>query len=400
MITPRYRASTSPILIGLLAAILLALIALIVVVAMPRQENAPAQAASRPSLKTAGPGDTVSRQDLTDAGYHPNTPSKAIDTGRIQETYRPGAHYHVLLKAALKSRASLKDWGIIQDMNLNYAGEAEVFRTIETNDGTTMVETREFRRVRNLSLFCGLDDVRLDIGPVGDFLLGALEGWADIPPGVLMSLDGRSLKTVLDNIPALKQWTDQIYTDSAAKGIAYIDDLQGKKVRIRYQNGQGVVELTPIDCSLTPDEQSFFFDTACISDPYLFPNLDSKEGDSWTINGADLMPLIDPSLKSTVTGKLTVRRGKNVGDATHPAASLRLEEGVLDLQSTDEKSETRGHWEPRGDLIYSFADRVVTQANLGGTFVIDTHSTDHILFEARQTVEPVYQITYSCEVVP
>jgi len=45
MITPRYRASTSPILIGLLAAILLALIALIVVVAMPRQENAPAQAA-------------------------------------------------------------------------------------------------------------------------------------------------------------------------------------------------------------------------------------------------------------------------------------------------------------------------------------------------------------------
>jgi hypothetical protein len=240
----------------------------------------------------------------------------------------------------------------------------------------------------------------LDIGPVGDFLLGALEGWADIPPGVLMSLDGTSLKTVLDNIPALKQWTDQIYTDSAAKGIAYIDDLQGKKVRIRYQNGQGVVELTPIDCSLTPDEQSFFFDTACISDPYLFPNLDSKEGDSWTINGADLMPLIDPSLKSTVTGKLTVRRGKNVGDATHPAASLRLEEGVLDLQSTDEKSETRGHWEPRGDLIYSFADRVVTQANLGGTFVIDTHSTDHILFEARQTVEPVYQITYSCEVVP
>jgi hypothetical protein len=139
--------------------------------------------------------------------------------------------------------------------------------------------------------------------------------------------------------------------------------------------------------------------SSVISDAYILPNVHCKVDDTWTIYGQDLQPILDPSLRSTITGSLTARRGVDGGTADAPTAEIHLDKGVLDLHDADGKTETNAKWAPRGKMVFSFKDGIVTSGDLGGDFIIENRSTDHILFEAKMSTKPDYRITYSCEVM-
>jgi len=394
---PQY-SKNSPVLLFLLFGIFIALVFLIGALLWPK--NGGGNANPQTNGQLVYDGQTVTRADLKAQGLKPSEPSPALpDTNRILQMYKAGKKYRTTAKATLKNRASLKDWGVVTDMNMNYGGEFEVMRSIEENDGTTITEVREFTKVRSLVLFCKLEDARIDIGFPGQAMLAGLD-WYSGTPGIWSSLQGLSAKKVLETVPSAQNWADQVLTDNATKAFARIDSLQGKKVRLQYVNGKGVTHLTPIGCSLTSDEQEIILETAVLSDAYLLPDPTCKEGDQWSVLGSELLPVIDPSLRASLSGSLTVRRGPNGGTVDQPTARLILDRGSLELNQVSNSSKQIGRWAPRGNMTYSFNQQIVISGQMGGEVHFERNSTDHLLFEARYTHRPDYLITYQCEVLP
>ena len=412
--TIRSRGRVSALLLVLLSGAFLIAAALIVVIGLRPSGGAekgagpgPSSGAAtqpqeaehhKPKLAELQDGQVVTRAQAEEHGVKPVTPSKAVDTSRIAATYQAGRTYRSLLKVSVKARASNKDWGVVADTNFHYCGEAEILRHIDSNDGRTMVVTQEFKRARNLSVFTQVDGLRIELGgaaqtllDLGGTALGADPGWTEytIP----------MLNTILSNNQMLS-FLSEAAKDPTAKAFAHVDSLQGKKCRVTYVNGEGVTSITPLGCSLTGDEQSMVFATCLASDAYILPDLQCKEGDTWTVQGEDLLPILDPSLRATLTGALTAQRGAEGGTPDRRTAQINLQKGILDLQDADGSTATTGRWAPRGTMTFSFADRIVTQGDLGGSLMIDRRSTNHILFEARYSVKPEYRIIYSCEIAP
>lgn len=393
------RGRVSPLLLVLLGGFFLLGASLIVVIGL-RPSNKSAEpgnggAVAKPAkLAMAQAGEVVTRDKLT----NPVTPSKAADTGRIAATYQAGRNYRSLLKVSVEARASDKDWGVTTDMNFRYVGEGEIIRHIVSNDGTTLVLTQEFTRARTVAVFTKIEGIHIDLGPVGQTIIEGAGILAGLPPG-WSKITTTLANETLNNDIAL-QLINQARQDPSAEIRGYIDSLQGKKCKVTYVNGKGVESVEPVGCELTGDEQTAVFATCMVSDVYILPDLQCKVGDTWTVYGEDFLPIVDPSLRASLSGKLTARRGADGGTPQRPTAEVSLDQGILTLHDADGSTDALGQWAPHGKMTFSFADKIVTQADLGGDILIESHSTDHILFEARYSVQPKYRIMYSCEFQP
>lgn len=377
-------ANTSPVVVTLLAIIAVALIALIVVIA----------------LKGDGQGSTSASGSSSRSGSESSNPQakpkpKPVDTTRIQQSYMPGRTYRSHAKAVLNAMASDKDWGVVTNMSLQYAAEAEVDRTIESNDGHTIVLLQEFRRSRCVAAFTHIEGIRIELGLPAQMLLDFGGAWAGLPPG-WSAIAVESANTAMDS-PLAHGFFDRLAQDPNAKVKVFVDSLQGKKVRIRYVNGQGVTQVEPLGCTLNKNEEDLIRTASVISDAYVLPD---PAATTWQIDAQNLLPIIDPSLRTNMSGSVTVRRGQDQGTPENPIAQIMLDSGSeVELHDVGNDSDTKARWKPSGTMLFSFKDHVVTQAALSGQFVVERHSTNHILFEARFATQPKYQISYSCEVV-
>jgi len=199
--------------------------------------------------------------------------------------------------------------------------------------------------------------------------------------------------------PVIRRIATSAAQDRAAKYFMFVDGLQGKKVRVAYKNGVGLTSLTPLGCNLSADGQMLITNMAMASDVYILPDLKCREGDTWVIHGVDMLPVFDPSLKAVPDGQIRVERLRDQGQGDRRAAVIAIRRGVFTLRSWEAGSETVGRWAPRGQMLFSFSDSIVTQADLTGDFEITKRSTDHILFEARMEVQPQYRMVYSCEIL-
>ncbi|MEX2389766.1 MAG: hypothetical protein WD534_17950 [Phycisphaeraceae bacterium] len=397
--------STSTPTILLLAGILVALVALIVVIAMQGAGGGEEAAAGDAERTSEGPrqlevGESVSRQDVEARGGNPPTPSKAVDTTRVVQTYEPGRQYRSLLQVSINARGEHHDWGITANSYTQYVGEAQILRTIESNDGQTIVLVQEFERARSVSAWSRLTGLRIEL-PRGFQTVLDLSGMALTEGGLLpgwSEVGTHTANEIFEN-EAMLNVINQLETDSTAQLFAFVDSLEGKKMRITYVNGEGVTHIEPIRGSLNHEEQEMVMATAVISDAYVLPDLQSRPGDTWTIHGQDMLPVLDPSLRATVSGALTGRRGEDGGTRERPTAEVVLDRGVLDLHDADGSAATRARWAPRGRMTFDFHDGIVTHAEIDGEFRIQQRSTDHLIFEARWSVEPEYQVVYRNEVV-
>lgn len=342
-------------------------------------------------------GQKITREEVEEQGVELAQPAAPVDTNRISMTYKQGKTYKMKVKARIESRGSYKDWGVTTDMNMKYIGEFEFTRRIEHNDGNRLVVVHEFTKLQNISLFTEVESISISLGNAAHKILDLAGAAYDIPPGT-SRIATDQLNRILSYEPVRNELSKSM-RDEAAQLFAGVGSLNGKKCRLVFENGRGVTSVEPIGCTLTQDEYAFIMDSALLSDIHLMPDEECKEGENWEIRGEDFLPIIDPSMRTSLTGALTVRRGKDMGGPNTPSAIIRLERGTLELRDMDDKTSVAARWAPRGELEYSFGDQIITSGRLGGDLSIVTQSLDHIIFEMKNVVTPKYEVTYHCEVL-
>src|SRR5262249_37188997 len=160
---------------------------------------------------------------------------------------------------------------------LNYAFEAVIDREIEKNDGKEIVEVRHFRDLRSLKVETRLEDVRIHLGPAGDFLAKALaliqpEGTPNAT-GIVSALDGVSMKGMRSSLRWSGIAPEKLLgmDDKALKAFVMVDNLSGKSVRLTYVDGNGVVQLQPVKGAMTQQERDFHIASVLCSDSLIVP---------------------------------------------------------------------------------------------------------------------------------
>jgi hypothetical protein len=336
-------------------------------------------------------GTTAKREELPKP---PPPPAKPVaNDQRIKETVQAGMNYHTVLKVGIQCRVEDSDWGAKLITNLTYVGEFVVDRRIESNDGKRVVEVRHFVEARNVKVVSEVEQLKIDFGPAGVPILVALELYA---PG-----SGAAFATTTPVVEAVfGAAADVMLKDATAKAFGRVDSLSGKKVRIVYVDGIGVESVTPIDCGLTEDERDFVFSTAVLSDCHILPELKTKPGEFWKVDGAEFAGLFDPTWRGTPTGDVTIVRDPNQSINGQPHAVLKVSKGLITLNGTDAKSSRVGTFTPSGKLTYNLTDNFVDSAKLEGKMKVERMSRDHILFPATFKSTPSLTVDYSCRIQP
>ena len=394
---PARAGQTSPVIVGLLVAILLAILALTAAILWPRPPTPPTPPGAPPTPPpeakpvVVAAGTTAKREDLPNP---PPPPAKPVaNDQRIKETVQAGKTYHTVLKVGFQCRAEDSDWGAKLVTNLTYVGEFVVDRHIESNDGKRVVEVRHFVSTRNVKVVSEVEQLKIDFGPAGTPILMALELYA---PG-----SGAAFMSTTPVVEAIfGAAADVMLKDATAKAVGRVDSLSGKKVRIVYVDGLGVESVTPIDSGLTADERDFVFSTAVLSDCNILPELTTKPGEYWKVDGAEFAGLFDPTWRGTPTGDVTIVRDSNQTINGQPHAVLRVNQGLITLNGTDAKSSRVGTFTPSGKLTYNLTDNFVDSAKLEGKMKVERMSRDHILFPATFKSTPSLTVDYSCRIQP
>ncbi|HEV3167987.1 MAG TPA: hypothetical protein VGZ22_28555 [Isosphaeraceae bacterium] len=390
----RRLGSTSPAVIMLLAGILVALVVLILVLMTQKKAPGPVPGGIDRGTHDTGKGppvragQTITRGELNTP---PQSPRPVGDSGRIREMLLVGKTYRVVLKAGFDARVEDKAWGLKQVVNLAYATEMAIDRTIESNDGKQIVELRHFVTSRNVKLLYDVESVTVDLGLPGVLVLGALES---ILPGTTEVV--LSVKPIAESL--LGYGAHAVGQSKATKAVAHVDTLSGKKVRITYVDGVGVESTQPEGCELTTEERDFVFATATLSDCYLLPDIKCRPGTSWTVDGAQLVGFLDPSLRGAPSGEITIARDDDVQENGKQYATLQIKGGFVEVNASDDTTHRIGTFEPRGSLRYSISDGFVDRAKLTGRLVFEEVSRNHILFETSFRSRPTIKIEYTCAI--
>lgn len=383
---------SNPIIVWLLGAAVAALIALVLVLAFNRggggnsnSKNDGGQKQGRePEMVSAG--DKVKREELA----RPPKPPKKIDPDRITAAFQPGRTYEMVTKGNFVAKGTTSSWGETVVAFIQFIFESAIDRTIETNDGSTIVEVRHFKVVRSVQVDAKIEEVSLDFGWPGDLVLTCLES---VVPGSYVMFE--SVKPFAADF-AKGEYQRQL--DENAKVRGTVDSLSGKKVRLTFENGKGVTQIEPINCDLNEDERDFIFATAALADCFIMPDLKIKPGATWSVDGQNLAGLIDPALRGDTSGMITVARREDTKAGTHPAAVLEITQGRVVIDSTTPEQYDIGTFTPRGELIFDLEDQFVSSAELSGNISIENCSRDHILYETSFRTKPEITVTYTCKI--
>jgi hypothetical protein len=335
------------------------------------------------------PGESVTRSQLTNP---PPPPKPVAVPERVRQNLQPGKTYVTHTKGTLHMRGEDKAWAIAGVHTINYAFEAQIDREIESNDGTTIVELRHFRDVRSLKFESRLDDVRIDLGPLGQLLLP--EAWRGV--------DKLSLAPVLSGLRLVGVEPEKLagLDENSAQVFSGVDHLSGKSVRLTYKDGGGVQKVEPVKGEMTRAEKDFYFASAILSDSLIFPNVEVKIDNRWTVDGSNFTNLMDPGLLARTSGEIILERTKDhiVGDKT--CRHLQIQGGRILFEDSDPRVGRIGHFTPEGSFDFFPGDQIIIKAYLKGKAKLDKFSKDHLLFETRSVREPELEVLYSCRVVP
>jgi hypothetical protein len=331
-------------------------------------------------------GDKVKREEVA----RPQKPPKKVDPDRISAAFQPGRTYEMVVKGNVHAKGTNSSWGETVAVFVQYMSECAIDRTIETNDGNTLVEVRHYKVVRNVQVDAKVEEVKLEFGWPGDLVLTCLES---VVPGSYVMFE-----TAKPFAADFAKGEYQRQLDQNAKVRGTVDSLSGKKVRLTFENGKGVTQIEPIGCDLTPDERDYIFASAVLADCFIMPDLEIKPGTSWAVDGQNLTGLIDPALRGDTSGIITVARREDTKAGAHPAAVLEITQGRVVIDSTTPNQYDIGTFTPRGKLVFDLEDEFVASAELTGNVSIENCSRDHILYETSFRTKPEITITYVCKI--
>lgn len=377
---------TQPIIVGLLVAILLAIIVLIVTIASSDSPGNTNSSSGSSNAVAVAEGQKVTRT------HFDNPPELVRNETRFRETARQGRTYTSHVRAGFTCRVEDKDWGVSQVVNTVFESEFVVRRTIEVNDGNRIVELREFKTVRSAKLLTEAD-VTFSIGQPNPLLLSSLDY---IQPG---------LGEVALTVSQVRSWIEEVASGvvntaakvETAKAVAKAESLEGKIVRLCYENGRGVVSVEAVKGSLSQEERDLVEETSVLFDYFMLPEKEIAVGETWPVKARHFGVLFDPSWKGTPAGTVTVVRGENRVVDGRRIASLNIDSGSIELNASDKSQHRVGTFTPSGNMEFALDEGYVQAANLAGELNVEQVSRDHVLFEAVFRFRPRLHVSYICD---
>jgi len=324
-------------------------------------------------------------------GSNPTTPTAPPppligNPNRIREVLQEGKTYLIHSRVAMEGVVRDKDWGVEEVVNLAYLAETSIRRTIESNNGERVVECRSFDSCKMVKV----ESKEVKVQLMGKQLLR--------PALVLIFNDPRAV--VLPELAeaVLTETVRQRVNEHNTKFKAAMESLNGKKVRITYEDGKGVVNLEAVDCELNDEERNWLMNLAIVTDAYLMPNKDFKPGDQWEVPGDVFTDLLPPSWRARPQGKVVVLRQK---DETQPNAEriarLRVLRSTVTVNATDARLLRQGTLSIEGFLKYNINKGHFEEGELTADLAVEQASRDHLLLEARFQATPKVKIYYKCE---
>lgn len=332
----------------------------------------------------------------------------------LKNVRREGKTYVSTALGNLTGRAAKKDWGIKGIANFNYMWGVQSTSYIEKNDGTTIVEVRSFDKVaetvtvNDVGVSLDLPD---EVAANLDFLFNlASETLVGVPVGPWVSIINKRTLKIPDGVMDIMHRHNILPADvdpnqMAGKMTMFTQPkgkylLEGKKVRITFIDGQGIVSIEPLGCELTDSEVEVIKRSNFVMDHYVMPDREVAVDESWKVPGNVFGGVVDPRLTGKLDGEVTITRKDDIPlENSDYARRLAISGGKIQFVSQENNGRRVGKLTNiTGSSIIPASHNVVTKAELSGVAEYDEVSTNHLLFEARMTVKPTFKVKYECQV--
>lgn len=332
----------------------------------------------------------------------------------LQNLREEGKTYKSHVLGKVTGSAFKKDWGVTGTSHFEYVYGFTSVGKILQNDGMTIIEERTFENVVDQVMVSevefGFDLPAAELG-VGISVLSSIVG-APVDPvstvatiqqinevkiPVSASILNKISKFMPDSLDAEKI-KNQLKLFTHEKGGLL---LMGKTARITFTDGQGIEKVVGVNCTLTPEEVDAIKRSNYVMDHYLMPDREVRVGEKWNVRADVFAGLLDTHIKGDVEGGIQVERGadfrKKDGKLNY---RLKLSDGNVVFRSREEGNVITGKLTGlKGTSIMPHESRVISEATMRGYAEYNKLSTDHLLFEAKMTIQPSFEVKYECEVI-
>lgn len=363
-----------------------------------------------------GPDLTATKSDVIEVAAEPARYPAVNEPDKILNVRRAGHVYETEVIGQLSGEGSSKDWGMKGDVKFRVTYSLKSIGEVESNDGRTIVELRRFEYSEALTLDAvraGLDlsegqawVISTVVGGLGEALTsGATSGaqvWAvketiDTVNGRMFEIPPEALKAMA----TVAKWTGVSSMD-LEKGLKVVlprpefGILDGKTVRLTFEDGKGITRIEPVKCSISPQEKLAITRANNLSDHYIFPDRTRAVGQAWEVPADNLGSFVDPRLRGTIVSRPV--RLKRTDDTTDDEGGRVLTVSIdgaqqITMSKSGEGREVTGEMtvtEARFELQDSAG--VVTSASASGTVEYRERTTDHLLFGAEIRGRPSFEV--------
>jgi hypothetical protein len=362
------------------------------------------------------PDITETKRDVIEVAADTARYPAVNEPDKILNVRRPGHVYETEVIGQLSGEGSSKDWGMKGDVKFRMTYSLKSIGEVESNDGRTIVELRRFKYSEALTLDpvrAGLDlsegqawMISAVVGGLGEFLTSGTTGGTQVLAvrTAIDTVNGRMFEIPPEGLKAMAtvaKWTGLSSMD-LEKGLKVVlprpefGILDGKTVRLTFEDGKGITRIEPVGCSISPQEELNITRANNLSDHYIFPDRTRAVGQAWEVPADNLGSLVDPRLRGTIVSRPI--RLKRTDDTTDDKGGRVLNVSIdgeqkITMSKTGEGREVTGEMnvtEARFELQDSAG--VVTSASASGTVEYRERTTDHLLFGAEIRGRPSFEV--------
>jgi predicted double-glycine peptidase len=174
--------------------------------------------------------------------------------------------------------------------------------------------------------------------------------------------------------------------------------LSGKTVRLAYVDGVGVESIQPVGCTLTAVDRDLLFRVPVLWHGYLLSSTRGSPGDVCSVEAAQLMDLISPTMPGIPGDEILVNRDRDCRQNGKQYVSLRIMGAAAERPDWHRSS-------PTGTIQFDLSDGLAAAARLSWRARRDCLArlyppVEHALPRVELHEEPTVTLDYRCEVRP
>lgn len=339
------------------------------------------------------------------------------DVATIINIRRPNHIYRTEVVGQISGVGVKKDWGFRGEAKFNMTYNLVSTGDVVSNDGRVIVEDRSFSYKEVLTLDtirAGLSlsegqawAVAAIVGGLGELITkGAPTGELIVAAkSAIDGANGRMFEVSSEDLnlySRIAKWTG-IPSQDLASGLKLelprpeFSMLDGKTVRLRFEDGKGITELKPIGCQISPREREAITRTNNLADHYIFPKRDRAVGATWTVKADNLGCLLDPRLQGIISESDIIL--KRLDDSVDESGIGLVVNVGVDSEQRITIAKSAGSRQITGEMKIDEARfelpssaGVVTSVSASGVVEYKSRTVDHLLFDAEIRGRPSFKV--------